>query len=216
MKRILLLVLATLLAGGFIYLAVTEAIDVKKKQKLDTIQIESKELEVNKLELDLKQLNTELKTQLKKKDLDQKEIERLQTEIKDRQEREKALERELQAKLERKAQEKQKLATAARRATGTQSASAATVSTGNSARAFIFQKESGNRLNAVNSGGCYGLGQDCNGTLASACPNWRTDRPCQEAFWESYMQRRYGSWEKARAHWLARVPINGRDVGHWW
>jgi hypothetical protein len=81
---------------------------------------------------------------------------------------------------------------------------------------YIYQKESSCRLDNVNSGGCYGLGQDCNNVLANACPNWRTDFACQDAFWEDYMKRRYGTWEKAYYHWLARVPINGRDVGNWW
>jgi hypothetical protein len=30
------------------------------------------------------------------------------------------------------------------------------------------------------------------------------------------MNQRYGSWQAAKSHWLARVPINGRDVGNWW
>lgn len=84
------------------------------------------------------------------------------------------------------------------------------------AKNFIYSKESTCTLHSVNGGGCKGLGQDCNGALPKACPNWRTDFACQDAFWESYMKRRYGSWEKAKAHWLARVPINGKNVGNWW
>src|SRR5699024_5340876 len=84
------------------------------------------------------------------------------------------------------------------------------------AKAFIFFKESSNRLDAENPYGCKGLGQDCNGQLHIECPNWRTDYACQDRFFTRYMQRRYGSWRAAKAHWLARVPIDGRDVGHWW
>lgn len=84
------------------------------------------------------------------------------------------------------------------------------------AKAFIYFKESTNRLDAENSIGCIGLGQDCNGALEPACPNWQTNRACQDAFWETYMQRRYGTWAAAKAHWMSRVPINGQDVGHWW
>ncbi|MGF9648855.1 hypothetical protein AAIH32_12820 [Pseudarthrobacter oxydans] len=72
------------------------------------------------------------------------------------------------------------------------------------AKAFIYFKESTNRLDAQNSIGCIGLGQDCNGDLVKACPDWQTNRACQDAFWESYMLRRYGTWAAARAHWLAR------------
>ncbi len=84
------------------------------------------------------------------------------------------------------------------------------------AKEFIFFKESSNQLDAVNPHGCKGLGQDCNNVLHEACPNWQEDRNCQESFWQDYMSRRYGSWQKAKAHWLARIPIDGRDVGHWW
>jgi len=86
----------------------------------------------------------------------------------------------------------------------------------NPAKEFIYRKESGHRLDATNELGCIGLGQDCNKVLHLECPDWRTNYACQDAFWERYMERRYGSWEKAKAHWLARVPINGRDVGNWW
>ena len=30
------------------------------------------------------------------------------------------------------------------------------------------------------------------------------------------MLKRYGSWEAAKEHWIARVPIDGKDVGNWW
>lgn len=84
------------------------------------------------------------------------------------------------------------------------------------AKAFIYFKESSNRLDNVNSIGCYGLGQDCNNVLASECPDWRTNYACQDNFWNNYAIRRYGSWVAAMNHWLARVPINGKDVGNWW
>ena len=84
------------------------------------------------------------------------------------------------------------------------------------AKMFIYMKESGNRLDSLNSIGCYGLGQDCNNVLATECPDWRTNRACQDNFWENYMLKRYGSWSKAKSFWESRVPINDKDVGHWW
>jgi hypothetical protein len=83
-------------------------------------------------------------------------------------------------------------------------------------KAFIYFKESSNHLDSENSAGCKGLGQDCNGQLIIDCPNWKTDYTCQDAYWERYMTARYGTWAAAKAHWLARIPINGRDVGNWW
>jgi hypothetical protein len=89
----------------------------------------------------------------------------------------------------------------------------APTSTEQEAKAFIYQKESGNRPHAQNSIGCYGLGQDCNGQVKDKCG---ADYACQDAFFTSYMLRRYGTWSAAKSFWLARTPINGRDVGHWW
>lgn len=74
----------------------------------------------------------------------------------------------------------------------------------NSAKAFIYSKESGNNPNATNPNGCYGLGQDCNGVLRAQCG---ADYACQDAYFDGYAQRRYGGWEGAQAFWNA----NG-----WW
>ena len=77
-----------------------------------------------------------------------------------------------------------------------------TVTDANYYRDFIFQHESGWRLDAVNWIGCYGLGQDCNNVLETQCPNWRVDLDCQLKFWEDYAIRRYGSWEASYYFWL--------------
>lgn len=82
-----------------------------------------------------------------------------------------------------------------------------------SAKAFIYMKESSGRTDAKNAYGCYGIGQDCNGVVEARC---NADYACQDAYFTEYMTKRYGSWEAAKAFWLARVPINGKDVGNWW
>jgi hypothetical protein len=93
------------------------------------------------------------------------------------------------------------------------------------AKAYIYEHESNNKLTAVNEYGCIGLGQDCScygkgpacvPDLVQSCPDWRTNRECQDEFWEDYMSYRYGSWQNAKAHWTKRVPIKGIDKGHWW
>lgn len=38
----------------------------------------------------------------------------------------------------------------------------------------------------------------------------------QAAWGLNYIKQRYGSPSRALAHWLARVPINGKDVGNWY
>ena len=80
------------------------------------------------------------------------------------------------------------------------------------AKAFIYHKESGNNPKAINSTGCRGLGQACPGTKLPCGDDYQ----CQDEWFTSYMKNRHGSWVKAKQHWLARVPINGKDVGHWW
>lgn len=75
------------------------------------------------------------------------------------------------------------------------------------AKAFIYFKESSNRLDAVNSIGCKGLGQDCNGQLEKDCLNWRTDYACQDAYFTRYMISRYKTWVNAKLFW---------DNNGWW
>lgn len=66
----------------------------------------------------------------------------------------------------------------------------------------IFARESGGRLDAVNAGGCLGLGQACPGSkLIAACPNYATDYACQVNFFTNYAVSRYGSWDGAWAFW---------------
>jgi hypothetical protein len=82
----------------------------------------------------------------------------------------------------------------------------------NAARDFIFSHESGNRLDAVNSIGCYGLGQSCGPGLAIACPDWSTNLNCQLVYWDNYAASHcdyafgttcYGGWQGAYAFWIA-------------
>lgn len=74
----------------------------------------------------------------------------------------------------------------------------------NSAKAYIYARESGNNPNATSPNGCYGIGQDCNGVLRAQCG---ADYACQDQYFTSYAMRRYGSWENALAFWQAN---------HWW
>lgn len=72
---------------------------------------------------------------------------------------------------------------------------------------FIIGHESGWRPNALNGGGCAGLGQACPASkLANACPNWQSDPVCQLQFFGGYASR-YGGWSGAYNFWI---------VNHWW
>lgn len=87
----------------------------------------------------------------------------------------------------------------------TQSETEATPVSANSAKAFIYSHESGNNPSAINpeSGAC-GLGQalPCSKMGCSL-----TDYSCQDAYFTTYMQSRYGSWGNAEGFWIAH---------HWW
>lgn len=68
----------------------------------------------------------------------------------------------------------------------------------NTAKAFIYSRESGNNPGATNPNGCYGLGQDCNGRVRAQCG---ADYACQDAYFDNYATQRYGSWSGAEAFW---------------
>ena len=68
------------------------------------------------------------------------------------------------------------------------------------AKAFIYQKESGNNSYAINqSSGACGLGQ------ALPCSKMGcdlSDYQCQDNWFTNYCINRYGSWSNAKAFWL--------------
>jgi hypothetical protein len=75
--------------------------------------------------------------------------------------------------------------------------------TDNEAKNYIYMHESSMRLDAVNPIGACGLGQSlpCS-KLESACPDWRTNYECQDAWFSNYAISRYGSWANAYNFWL--------------
>ena len=70
--------------------------------------------------------------------------------------------------------------------------------------AYIYQKESGCRTTALNSIGCYGIGQSCPASKIAHCG---ADWGCQNAWFTNYAITRYGSTQQAYNFWLAN---------HWW
>lgn len=65
---------------------------------------------------------------------------------------------------------------------------------------LIYTRESGCSTTATNSGGCYGLGQDCDNVVRNLCG---ADWTCQNNYFTSYMQARYGSWAAGWQHELS-------------
>lgn len=80
----------------------------------------------------------------------------------------------------------------------------------------LIQHESGYQSQVANknSGAC-GIFQayPCSKLLA-VCPDMSED--CQIAWGLNYIENRYQSPSKAWKHWLAKVPVDGKDVGNWY
>lgn len=136
----------------------------------------------------------ELKKQTEKLNLTDKQKLELQKQVEDLNKAKTDLESQLQAKKAEKA----RLAVV-----GVQVVKAQAVPTyslpANQAKAFIYQHESGNNPNAVNSIGCRGLGQACPGSKLPC----GADYACQDAWFTNYAMTRYGSWEAAYQFWIA-------------
>lgn len=217
-KRITTVLLALVILSGFTFIGIKDAVKTSDNLELQKIELNSKSTEIKQLNVQYEKLNQQLDNASTQKNVSEEEYKRLQDEkVKVDKERE-----ELRKQLQSKIDSKSKLAEASdqviKTATATETASAATTSSIDcsypaTAKAFIYCKESTNTAHKYNSIGCYGLGQDCNGIVEKQCG---ADYACQDDFFTNYMLRRYGSWEKAKAFWQARVPINGKDVGNWW
>jgi len=217
MRRILLIPVAGVLLIGFSSLGVSKLRTTDHQLKIQDVQLQERGAELKSLELKYENLNIELEhTDTTNK----AEIERLQKEKEQLDADKQRLEAELQSKIERREaervaveQRRKQLANAVTLTETANAQGAIDCKNQNSAKAFIYCHESGNRPNAVNAGGCRGLGQACPG---SKLPCGSLDYACQDAWFTDYMKKRYGTWEAAKNHWQARVKINGRDVGHWW
>lgn len=219
-KRISIVLLALVIVSGFITLGVKDAVKTKDSLDFQKVELKSKQSDIQELNIQYDKLNTQLNKASQDTNTSKDQVKKLQDEKQQLEDQKKQLENQLQARIETK----NKLALAAQsvvaKATATSVASAASVDGGgvdcgnqSSAKAFIYCNESGNTPDKWNGSGCFGLGQDCNGIVFNQCG---VSYSCQDEYFTGYMSRRYGSWEAAKAHWLARVPINGRDVGNWW
>lgn len=221
MKRILYIV-AALAMIGYAGLAIRYA-GKANDLHINQVKLHDTTRDLKQLQLDYQVTNTKLQQELQNNTVDQQKVEQLKADSDKQQQRIQELEAQLQARAKQKAEEKAKADELAARAlntvtlTRTASAQAATggidCKSQTTAKAFIYCHESGNNPAAVNAGGCRGLGQACPG---SKLPCGSNDYACQDEWFTNYMLGRYGSWENAKAHWLARIPVGGRDVGNWW
>lgn len=223
MKRLIYAFICVLLAGSFAITAVKAATQTKRNQKLQNIQIQSKDIEATKLEVDLRRLNIELKKTLEDKNLNESKVQNLEKQIQDAQEREKALQSQLQAKAKAKADAIAKAAQAQSVALASTKASASSGSCAEwmaaagipitTATTKLILKESSCNPKARNkSSGACGIPQayPC---AKLPCSLNEAGAVCQLEWMSQYVQNRYGSWDNALSTWYSRC---GSPQGCWY
>lgn len=171
--------------------------------------IEIKKIELKDNSAKLKLLNSKydhLNTELNKKDADKAKLEK---QLQDLQKEREKLQADLQAKLD--AKQRDIAAKAQSAATAAVAGQKVYAASGVSAKDFIYSHESGNSPCKINGGAidcAYQGERACGIGQALPCSKLRAvcslaDYACQDQFFTSYMQSRYGSWENAQAFWLA-------------
>lgn len=202
MKNLKVMALALLLIG-FIGLGFHTIVKSQQKLKLNNVELKSTTSDLLQLQVKYDILNKDLKQQLDSKDRNLKHIQDLERQ-KQRLEQEKSkLEKQLQARALEKAQAR----TIARAASIIPKAVAAGCGD-NSYANYIYTHESGCSTVAMNAGGCYGIGQDCNNVVLARCG---ADYDCQNAYFNTYALAHcdytyhvcYHGWPGAYAFWLA-------------
>lgn len=135
-KRIILVVIAVLLVGGFIALGAYDAIKTKRQLEFQKVEVKTREAEVQKLNVKQEQLNQKYEEAVREKEANKAELDKIQKE-KEATDAEKArLEAELQAKVEAKNRMSIASSRVTNAATGTQTASA---TSGGDLRAIVTQ-----------------------------------------------------------------------------
>lgn len=123
-KKILLVSSILILGGAFTYIGIADAVKTKDSLDFQQVELKSRSTEIQELNIKYDKLNTDLDKASEQKQVDQKEVERLNKEKADLELQKQELERQLQAKLETKS----KLAAASEKAinaaTATSTASA--------------------------------------------------------------------------------------------
>jgi TolA-binding protein len=215
-KQITLACVGVFLILGFGYAATGDLVKRKDQVKFQQIQLKSESTKLKELDIKYDQLNKDLEKASDQKEQNAEELNKLKQQKEDLEKQKQDLEAQLQAKIETKTKLAQASERAINAATFTGTASAASAGGprsgcgDNQYAAFIYGQESGGRVTgncnttARNAGGCYGIGQDCNGVLYTKCG---ADYACQNAFFNDYAARRYGGWAGAYNFWKA----NG-----WW
>lgn len=200
MKRQITNALLAVTLIGFTVLGIANITKTNHKLKTQDIKLQSKQSDLQLLELKFTKLNIDLEREQGQKTLDQQKIDDLQKQKDVLQKQLDDAQHQLQAKLYNQQLEREKLNQVAQNVSITASASA---SSNDFYKMYIYQHESSNNPSAVNSIGCRGIGQACPGSKLPC----DADYACQDAWFTNYAMVRYGSWYNAYIFWLNN---------HWW
>lgn len=210
MRKQLILAIAFI---AFVTLGISSITKTDNKLKLKDIQLKSTTTDLIQLNLKYDVLNKKLEKELDSKDHNESKIKELEQEKNKLQDEQKRLQAELQAKAKAKTDAQEKLALAA------STTAKAYAATGNSAKDYIYGKESGNCPTKWQGeyGGCpayhgvptnpdvgYGLCQATPGNkMAVMGAGWETSYELQDQWCSQYAKDRYGGWSGAYAFWLS-------------
>lgn len=179
----------------FTVLGIQNLTDNQNQLHFQKIQVKSKNAELKNLELKYDNLQIELN---KTDKTNKEQIDKLQKERDQLEQERRRLEGELQAK------KASRLQTASVSVPFQGTASASPNCGSDPYMAQIYMRESGCRTTALNSIGCYGIGQSCPASKIAHCGS---DFSCQDAWFRQYAISRYGSFAGAWAAWQRQ---------HWW
>lgn len=197
--RKLLIILGTILVLLFLSLGITNIINTNNRLHLREVQLKSINSNLVELESKYNVLNKDLDKANADKTTSAATIKQLNDEKALLEQKKAELESQLQARIDAK----NKLALASQSVINTATnTSYANAASGDSAKMFIYARESGNNPGAINaSSGACGLGQ---ALPCSKLPCSLSDYVCQDNwFTNNYMIPRYGSWDNAKAFWLS-------------
>lgn len=187
MKRLIKPLLAVAVVA-MLALGISNITTTNHKVQFDKVELKSTDAKLKTLQVKYDHLNEQLNQTLQNGKASDEQLKKLQDE-KQQLEQEKA---DLQRQVSLKQQQK---------ASGGITATAYAATDPNSAKAFIYEHESGNNPGAINpSSGACGLGQ---ALPCSKMPCSLSDYACQDKFFTGYAIARYGSWENAKAFWQA-------------
>lgn len=190
MKRHIQTIGVVIILVLFTGLGIQNLASTSHKLQLNEVKLKDTSAELKSLQLRYDKLNTDLSNELNNKTQNQEHIQKLEQERNQLQQQKQELERQLSVKKQSPVKTPQL----------TQTAYAGPNCGSDPYMAYIYQHESGCRTTALNSIGCYGIGQSCPASKIAHCG---ADWGCQNAWFTNYAVTRYGSTYQAYQFWLA-------------